>query len=716
MFSTRLEATSLPPDLYLLELTLEEPASPATMLHAVPIAVTEESRDIVWTAAGIAAEKAVVADPSQLEARDIGSIGAQTAGLLLSGQQGGEVLGSLIWSLNPTGMNDDATEVPFFVELEGQSLLAAHSGPTLHLGVFAYVFSSEGDLAGYLAQGLTLDLRAYGEQLRNSGLKFAGKFELPVGSYILHLLVRNQDTGRLALKLAQIDVPGSDRLDAVLLPPVFPEPAGSWVLTRQHGLNEDSIGLSIDETRVVPAARAVVESGLPTELFIVAAGWDEGIPITARVVDIQGRHLAEPLLMVEDEVGFAANETRFFRAKLGALDLPVGWYMLELTIDDTATGVRRSRSIPIAVIVNRRPTVWASLSKAVTEQSPPLPTTPRTGATAPTDDDIVATYLAALQVLADGDRYASRDAVAVLERSVAKVGSNAAMANLLRTQKKIARELAEPDEEALIPIVLVHRDVFRQYLASGEDRLADHAWRLAAALVEDMPRELRPGQSPAFPETVLVAIAADLVRAGLASSAIELLERAVDLAPHDPGALLALGATHERLGGYAEAVPPLRTLVQEHPDAAEGRLRLAVNLARTGGSDEAASHFRQLTTESVPAWIRVIAYQELARLVPTDEREELLREGLARFPSNQALRIQLAHQLDLQGRPWEASELIDELASRARPPETSPRVRYPAWPSLGLEQRLVDFERTAKTSMVALTTAIRARTPVPEVS
>jgi tetratricopeptide (TPR) repeat protein len=715
MFPASIEAVDLPLGLYHLELTLDQPGSANQELHALPIAVTDGSREVVWTAAGIAAERATVVDSSQLEAQNIGSIGAQTAALLLSGQRGGEVVGSLIWSVNPVGLTDGLAEIPFYVEVEGASLLNDQPGPNLNLGVFAYVFSIEGVLVGHLAQGLTLDLRAFGEQLRETGLKFAGHFDLPVGTHVMRLLLRNQDSGRLFLTLAQIDVPGGGEGGA-LLPPLFADPPGPWLITRQSGLPEDAIGIRIGDTRVVPAARAVVENRSPTQLIVGVAGWQQSSHLTARVVDVQGRHMAEPLLTVGDEVDVPDGNIRFFHATLGALDLPLGWYLLEVTLEDAAGSARQSRSIPVAVIVNRRPTVWASLSTTVrANRHTPRPADPGTGAAPLANGAIMAGYLSALRVLADGDRYAALDQIAILERSVAAVGSSAAMSGLMRTQKRVARELAEAEPEALIPIALVHREVFRHYLASGEDRLADHAWRLTAALAEEVSSGSRKEHGPAFPETVLVAIAADLVRTGLPSSAIELLERAVEIAPDDPGALLALGATYERMGSYAEALPPLRSLVQEHPDSAEGRLRLAVNLAREGDPNEAAHHFRQLTTNRSPAWIQVISYQELARLVPA-AAEDVLGEGLARFPSNQALRIQLANLLDARGRPWEAGTLIEELASRATAPTTSPRVRYPAWPSMGLEQRMVDFERAAEDSTSALVTAIQARASTSEAS
>jgi Flp pilus assembly protein TadD len=289
------------------------------------------------------------------------------------------------------------------------------------------------------------------------------------------------------------------------------------------------------------------------------------------------------------------------------------------------------------------------------------------------------------------------------------------MSGLHRTQRRIVKELTESEPGARVPIVLLHRDAFRHYLAGGEERLADHAWRLAAEFAEEVPAASFEEHGSAFAETVLVAIAADLIRTGHTSSALELLERAVEMAPRDPRALLALGATYERSGSYQEAVPPLRRLVEEHPDSTEGRLRLALNLARTGDPNGAEGHLRRLMSDDSSAWIRVIAYQELARLVPADA-EELLRDGIERFPSDQALQIQLAQLLDVRGRPWEASTLIEGLASRASAPETSPRVRYPAWPSMGIEQRMAQIELAAGGSLSVLADALRAHAPPTEAS
>jgi tetratricopeptide (TPR) repeat protein len=603
---------------------------------------------------------------------------------------------------------NDLVEVPFFVELEGDSLLAEQTGPTLNLGIFAYAISSDGVLVAHLGQGLSLDLRIYGDQLLASGLKFAGRLTMPPGLHSLRLLARNQDSDRVFLTISQVEVPGVDHEGKTLLPPVFDEPNDTWVLTRQSDLELDSIGLRLGEDRVLPATRVVVESRVPTELVLGGAGWDTTTRVTARVLDRQGRHVATPIITIGQGVGLSEGPVSLFQATLGAFDLPLGWYTLELILDDEASGSRLSRQIPVAVLTYGTPEVWASLDKPSGAASTARPSTEAT-AIELAEEEIVAGYLSALRSLAQGDRYEARDALTKLERTLVNGGSRWAVATLERTERRVARKLAQSDPGVIVPILLLHRDTFRQYLAVRDDQLANHTWRLVATLAEDAPRSLRSGQWAGFSETLLVALAADLVRASLVSSAIELLERTVELAPTNPEALLALGATLERSGKYDEALSPLRRLVRDNPDAAEGALRLAVNLARTGDPDDAKEVFRNLINGRSSGWIQILSYQELASLVVASTAEQLLREGVDRFPSNQAMRIQLACLLDHRGRAVEAGSLIDRLTSRAAAPDTSPRVRYLAWPSLGLVEELSDYELRAERESSGLVAALDER-------
>ena len=645
--------------------------------------------------------------PVELQARAIGAVSAQTVALLLSGQRGGEIVGSLIWTVSPETTDDGSSEVLFFVAVEGDSLLEKHPNPELDVGIFAYVFSDEGTLVTHLAQGLSLDLQKHGRLLLSGGLKFAGRFSLPPGAYFIRLLVRNQNNGRRFLTQARIDVPEDQIGESMLLPPLFYELPGELVLARQSDLAADEVGVDLSEVHLVPATLAVVDARVQTAFIIGGAGWSDNPRIVARVADSRGRQLAEPMLTIDRQMGFSDGLVRFFHAVLGPLDIPPGIYSLELMLDDEASGSRHSRYIPLAVVdVVRRLPMQAALSDTGKSFEPPdhsldAPLTKLTR------EEFAAGYADALYLLAEGDRYGARDAVAELERLA--IGAGDSLAMIEKVERQVVRDLAAADPGVLVPISLLHHDVFRQHLALGEDRLADHAWPLAADFAEQAWDEQRQQEGSDFAQTMLVALAADLVRTGMLVSAIDVLDRAVELAPDDPAALLALGATYERTGRYAEAVVPLQRLVRQHPDDAEGLLRLAVNLARTGDSKQAETHFRYLIANGSPTWVMVISYQELAHLLPESAAEAILREAVDRFPGNQALRVQLAFVLDDRGQAAEATRLIEDLSRQAAAPETSPRVRYPAWPSLGLGGKMVILENFVASRLPDLVMALDAR-------
>jgi Flp pilus assembly protein TadD len=652
------------------------------------------------------------AEPVVLQAREIGSVSAQTVALLMSGQRGGEIAGSLIWTMRPQPADAGSFEVLIFVDADGQSLLDEHPNGQLDVGFFAYVFSDEGSLVAHLAEGLSLDLRTYKELLLGRGLKFVGRFSLPQGAYFVRLLVRNQNSGRVFLTQTRIDVPGDQSEEWFLLPPLFQEPRAGWIVTRQSNLATEEVGVELGEEKVLPASRVVVETRAHTALFLGGAGWNERALMTARITDSQGRQLAEPVLSIDRQAGFGNGVIRFFHATLGPLDLPQGFYTLEVMLDDEATGSRLSRYIPLAVVVKRdRLELRAALPDATADLAP---RSDAGGAPAPDlgNGEFAAKYVNALYLLGEGDWDGARDAVVELESAALGSGGRRELAMIARIERQIVSELVTTDPGVLRPISLLHRAVFRQHLAFGEDRLADNAWPLAAELAEKVSDGQRLGNSPGFTQTLLVSLAADLVRATAVISAIDLLNRAVEIAPGDPSALLALGATYERSGAYEEAVLPLRRLVREHPDNAEGELRLAINLAREGKTEEAVTRFQDLIKDTAPTWIKVIAYQELARLVAASDAEPVLKEGVKRFPGNQALQVQLAFLLDNLGRAAEAAAVVEEICLRANAPETSPRVRYPAWPSLGLEGKIIVLEREMESLLPALVTALDARAPL----
>ncbi len=100
---------------------LSRPGSPA------PGGERDERSNMLWVGIGLVlacwVQSAALASGSPdgsglvLNAKDIRAVRAQSGGLLLSGQAGGSVNGSLIWSLSSRGENG-RVEVPFAVEVD----------------------------------------------------------------------------------------------------------------------------------------------------------------------------------------------------------------------------------------------------------------------------------------------------------------------------------------------------------------------------------------------------------------------------------------------------------------------------------------------------------------------------------------------------------------------------------------------------------------------
>ncbi len=158
-----------------------------------------------------------------LEAMEIGAVRANTGGLLLSGQAGGDVEGALTWSL--AGRDESGrVDVPFVIEVDGGKLLEGRSGRRMAIGIYAYVVDGEGRVVDHIAQGLVLGAEAYRDQISGSGLKFVGHFVLDPGDYTLRVMVQNNRTGNYFMSWSILTLPTAEDLSPQLLPPLFPDP------------------------------------------------------------------------------------------------------------------------------------------------------------------------------------------------------------------------------------------------------------------------------------------------------------------------------------------------------------------------------------------------------------------------------------------------------------------------------------------------------------
>jgi VWFA-related protein len=124
------------------------------------------------------------------------------------------------------------SQVPVLIEIPGKPLLSDDMGPESRIQIFAYATDASGTLADYVTQELSLDLAKVRTSLESGGIKFYSCLSLPAGQYTLRTLVRNVSTGHSSVtstRLVVNEVPG---VAAVVLPPLFREPPGRWILVK----------------------------------------------------------------------------------------------------------------------------------------------------------------------------------------------------------------------------------------------------------------------------------------------------------------------------------------------------------------------------------------------------------------------------------------------------------------------------------------------------
>ena len=322
--------------------------------------------------------------------------------------------------------------------------------------------------------------------------------------------------------------------------------------------------------------------------------------------------------------------------------------------------------------------------------------------------DIRAAYRRALRPLGDGDPVAARQRVAELERLVVTGPSRSSLAILSEAELAEAKALAKANPTCLMPLALLHRDLYRGYSARREGLLSSHAREMAIAFAEELGRE-KPYFG--FSEGLMVNFASDLAQTGASGAARALLEQALRLNRGFRPAMLSLGFSYERSSDHLEAASTYQSLVDTHPGFEEGRLRLAINLIRTGRDGAGEELLRGLVGTGAMPWIEAIAAQELVRvksekmkLLPDAELE--VRAALELMPDDQRLWILLAAILEQLGRHDEALEALSDLPPAGR--GVSPRARYAEWPALDVRASQAHLNARASEAVPALKTALAA--------
>ena len=612
-----------------------------------------------------------------LQARNVGAVKAQSGGLLLSGQAGGSVDGALVWSLSSREA-DGRVEVSFAVEVDGAALVGTPGERRTFIGLSAYVVDGEGRIAAHTAQGLVVDQPDQRDRIRQSGLKFVGRFVVDPGTYTLRVMVENLRSSEYFMSWSTLAVPDSGEAGPQLLPPLFPDPDAPWVLVRQDG-GEIAFPLG-DGIEILPAARPVLVEGEPSEIYL-GGSWGESAVVEIRVVNDSGRTVSEPVVEFS---GPAVGDFHYRKVVLPPLDLPPGDYSLIVTLADepSAEILRRATRLMVVREGERERRLRTVPSDAAGAEQEAGAGPQEEASRRIKKREIRTAYREALIPLSREDGVTARRMVADLERRALAGSPRKALADLREAELAEAMLLAAEDPDALMPVALMHRALYRSYAARREGALASHARDMSIVVAEQLGRA-RPGGG--FAEGLMVNLASDLAQSGSSSAARELLERTLELDPAFLPAMLSLGFSYEQASDFLEASRVYRDLVDLHPDFEEGRLRLAVNLIRTGREKSGEELLRALLQARAAAWIEAVAAQELVRSLVSQgrmaEAEESARSALEQMPEDQRLWILLATMLEESGRFSEAVAILQDLPPSIR--GVSPRARYAEWPTLG---------------------------------
>ena len=319
-------------------------------------------------------------------------------------------------------------------------------------------------------------------------------------------------------------------------------------------------------------------------------------------------------------------------------------------------------------------------------------------------------YRRVLALLGNGDREAALVALVAMETRLTASQAPADVEGLWRAKLHVIRDLLSGQVEILVPILLLHHDAFVHYRSERLPVLAQHSRTMTWELVDYYRKKADSDGARVVAARVLASLGGYLQEGLSLPDSTAAFNEALELDPRNQAARLGLAALLEKTGRYAEAVAQLRRLLEVDPRHPEGQLRLAINYLRTG-EKQGETLLQQLTLAAVPAWIAVLAHEELASLYAdrgkTAEAIAVLRRGTERFRDNHRLLLLLAFHQD-RALDQRGSLATARRASAAQETGDTPRLRYNRWPSEDLEETRRLFAESAAPRLRLLAEALRA--------
>lgn len=279
-------------------------------------------------------------------------------------------------------------------------------------------------------------------------------------------------------------------------------------------------------------------------------------------------------------------------------------------------------------------------------------------------------------------------------------------------QDRLFERLAAEEPEALVPVLHLQHQVFREHVRRGQLWLADDARHKLERWTDRYAQAAGTPEARLHASRTLLSFAYLMRRVqveDMLEQSMDVLGHALELRPDDPLVLHLEGLHAELLERYALALERLERLHSLQPEDPVVRLRLARARAHTGDVDGARAELGALDEADAPAWIERLALQERARWLEATGRpgqtRRFLEQGIERFPDDFRLGVALAAHRRLAGDapPGASAELLEAFA---RDPGPSPRLVYEAGPYEEIHQVQVELEIEALQARPRLTAAL----------
>ena len=238
------------------------------------------------------------------------------------------------------------SQVPVVLEIPGGPLLKDDTAEKSRVQVFIYATDASGTLIDYVTQEVGLDLTKLRPRLEAGGIRFFGTLALPPGDYTVRTLVRNGATGHSAVTATSLKVNAVPGATAVVLPPLFRESPGRWVIVKANPridspMRHEESPFAIESEAFIPAAMPSIDPGTTVDVVVTAFNLGSGrkpepLQVSAEIVGSDGRAQAVDLQVVR-RLDHQRAEGRVLLLSFKPNGLTAGRYALKIRVSDRPT-------------------------------------------------------------------------------------------------------------------------------------------------------------------------------------------------------------------------------------------------------------------------------------------------------------------------------------------------------------------------------------------